>query len=118
MTAANDFLELPISARHGLAAGKLPRHHDDPFDRMLIAQAQLEDLVLVTHDSKIEPYGLAILATPMELFDCSRCSAGTIAEVAAIHEISAAPDGAAEARRRQWEVTWTTGEAVTLPRAS
>jgi PIN domain nuclease of toxin-antitoxin system len=61
--AANDFLELPISARHALAAGELPRHHDDPFDRMLIAQAQSEDLVLVTHDSKIEPYGVAMLAT-------------------------------------------------------
>ena len=61
--AANDFLELPISARHALAAGDLPRHHDDPFDRMLVAQAQLEDLVIVTHDSKIDAYGVATLAT-------------------------------------------------------
>lgn len=61
--AANDFFELPISAVHSFVAGSLPRHHDDPFDRMLVAQAQLEDLVIVTHDTKIEPYGVAILAT-------------------------------------------------------
>ncbi|HTQ79111.1 MAG TPA: type II toxin-antitoxin system VapC family toxin, partial [Thermoanaerobaculia bacterium] len=36
---ANDFLELPISARHAVLAGALPHHHNDPFDRMLIAQA-------------------------------------------------------------------------------
>src|SRR5689334_21966502 len=38
----NDFLELAMTARHSLAAANLPRHHEDPFDRMLIAQAQLE----------------------------------------------------------------------------
>ncbi len=48
---------------HAFVAGSLPRHHDAPFDRMLVAQAQLEDLVIVTHDTKIEPYGVAVLAT-------------------------------------------------------
>lgn len=61
--AANDFLELPVTARHAHAAGALPRHHDDPFDRMLIAQARLEDLVLVSHDTKFKDYEVQILST-------------------------------------------------------
>src|SRR5439155_24607247 len=50
--AANHFLELQISARHALAAGYLPSHHRDRFDRMLIAQARLEELRLITHDRR------------------------------------------------------------------
>jgi PIN domain nuclease of toxin-antitoxin system len=61
--AANDFVELPMRARHAHAAGSLPRHHDDPFDRMLIAQAQVEDMVLVSHDSKFEAYEVKLLST-------------------------------------------------------
>ncbi len=60
---ANGFVELVITARHAQSAGALPRHHDDPFDRMLIAQAQLEDLVVVTHDRKFRRYGVQLLAT-------------------------------------------------------
>jgi prevent-host-death family protein len=60
---ANGFVELAISARHAQRAGALPRHHDDPFDRMLIAQAQLEDLVLITHDRRLRRYGTQIVAT-------------------------------------------------------
>ena len=60
---ANGFAELAISARHAQSAGALPRHHDDPFDRMLIAQAQMEDLVLVTHDRRLRRYGVQLLAT-------------------------------------------------------
>jgi len=60
---ANGFAELAITARHAQSAGALPRHHDDPFDRMLIAQAQTEDLVVVTHDPKFRRYGVRILAT-------------------------------------------------------
>jgi PIN domain nuclease of toxin-antitoxin system len=60
---ANGFAELAISARHAQSAGALSRHHDDPFDRMLIAQAQLEDLVVVTHDSRFSRYGVQLLAT-------------------------------------------------------
>ena len=60
---ANGFVELAITARHAQSAGALPRHHDDPFDRMLIAQAQLEDLVLITHDRRLRRYGTRIVAT-------------------------------------------------------
>ena len=47
---ASRFQPLPITVAHALAAGRLPRHHDDPFDRMLIAQAQHAQLTMVTHD--------------------------------------------------------------------
>ena len=58
-----NFIELPISARHAQHAGSLPRHHDVPFDRMLIAQAEIEDLVIVTHDKAFRLYGIFILST-------------------------------------------------------
>ena len=58
---ANSFIELPMAARHALAAATLPRHHDDPFDRMLIAQARVEGLTLVTRDPAFGAYGVAIL---------------------------------------------------------
>lgn len=60
--AANGFTELPIEVRHAAAAGSLPRHHDDPFDRMLIAQAQLERLVLVTRDTAFRQYDVELLS--------------------------------------------------------
>jgi PIN domain nuclease of toxin-antitoxin system len=60
---SNSFQQLPISIRHGLVAGNLPRHHDDPFDRMLIAQAQTEQLTIITHDIRMEQYGVSILLT-------------------------------------------------------
>lgn len=60
---ANRFLPLPISMHHGLVAGALPRHHDDPFDRMLIAQAQLEQLTIITHDVHMTHYEIPILWT-------------------------------------------------------
>jgi PIN domain nuclease of toxin-antitoxin system len=46
--AITGFLPLPISHEHGMTAGELPLHHRDPFDRILIAQAQTEGLVLIT----------------------------------------------------------------------
>lgn len=55
--------ELPFRYAHGERMRELPPHHADPFDRMLIAQAMTEDLVLVTHDRKMEPYSLKILWT-------------------------------------------------------
>jgi PIN domain nuclease of toxin-antitoxin system len=55
------FTPLPISIAHGIAAGQLPRHHDDPFDRMLIAQAVEEGLTIVTRDKRFENYGVALL---------------------------------------------------------
>ena len=58
---ANDFVELPMTARHSLVAGTLPRHHEDPFDRMLIAQARIEGLTIVTRDPAFRAYGVALL---------------------------------------------------------
>lgn len=55
------FAELPVRARHGLAAGRLPRHHDDPFDRMLVAQGRLEGLTLVTADRDLSAYDVDLL---------------------------------------------------------
>ena len=58
----NRFLPLPITVEHALAAGALPRHHDDPFDRMLVAQAQAEGLTIVTRDPRFSAYAVATLA--------------------------------------------------------
>lgn len=55
------FDPLPISLEHAERAGTLPLHHRDPFDRMLIAQAQMEDLTLVTRDPAFEAYEVALL---------------------------------------------------------
>jgi PIN domain nuclease of toxin-antitoxin system len=59
--AKNNFRPLPITLAHAVASGKLPRRHGDPFDRMLIAQAQVESLTLVTHDALLSEYGGRIL---------------------------------------------------------
>lgn len=56
--ASQGFVGLPISMRHGQAAGSLPGPHRDPFDRMLIAQAMLEDLVLVSNELTFDAYGV------------------------------------------------------------
>jgi len=58
----NGFRELPISVLHAQSAGALPPHHSDPFDRLLIAQAQLEGLTIVTRDPTFKAYGVPILA--------------------------------------------------------
>jgi PIN domain nuclease of toxin-antitoxin system len=52
---------LPITHLHALAAGELPRHHLDPFDRMLIAQARSEAMVLLTADSVFRKYDVEML---------------------------------------------------------
>lgn len=52
---------LPITAQHAEIAGALPRHHDDPFDRMLIAQARADDLTLVTADRRLTDYDVPVL---------------------------------------------------------
>jgi PIN domain nuclease of toxin-antitoxin system len=59
--ATNGFTELPVTVAHALAAGVLPAHHSDPFDRMLVAQARLEGLTLVTRDERLADYGIAHL---------------------------------------------------------
>jgi PIN domain nuclease of toxin-antitoxin system len=55
------FIGLPISLRHGQVAGALPGTHRDPFDRMLIAQAMLENLVLVSNEQPFDAYGVGRL---------------------------------------------------------
>lgn len=52
------FIPLPITLDHGQRAGSLPGHHRDPFDRMLIAQAQAENLVLVSNETIFDGYGV------------------------------------------------------------
>lgn len=52
------FQIIPITASHGLRAGLLPGPHKDPFDRMLIAQAQAENLTLVSNDVVFDRYGV------------------------------------------------------------
>ena len=52
------FIGLSISIRHGQAGGALPGPHRDPFDRMLIAQAILEDLTLVSNELAFDAYGV------------------------------------------------------------
>lgn len=52
---------LAISLEHGVAAGDLPGPHRDPFDRMLIAQARLEKLAVVTTDRVFKDYGTRVV---------------------------------------------------------
>ena len=59
--STNGFTELPVTVAHALAAGALPPHHSDPFDRMLVAQSLLEGLVVVTRDERLADYGIAHL---------------------------------------------------------
>jgi PIN domain nuclease of toxin-antitoxin system len=55
------FRELPVTHAHAIAAGRLPPHHRDPFDRMLVAQAVTEGLTLVSSDESIALYGVEVL---------------------------------------------------------
>jgi PIN domain nuclease of toxin-antitoxin system len=59
--AGQGFVGLPIAIRHGQAAGALPGPHRDPFDRMLMAQALLADLVLVSNKRAFDAYGVGRL---------------------------------------------------------
>lgn len=58
---AGGFRPMAIRAAHAIAAAALPRHHPDPFDRLLIAQAQLEDLTIVTADPAFDDYDVRVL---------------------------------------------------------
>jgi PIN domain nuclease of toxin-antitoxin system len=58
---AHGFQLLDIKAEHTEAIASLPRHHRDPFDHILLAQASLEGLTLVTHDEVLAHYGVPIL---------------------------------------------------------
>ena len=55
------FLSLPVQVGHALRVYDLPPHHADPFDRLLIAQSQLESLPLVSRDEDIQKYDLEII---------------------------------------------------------
>jgi PIN domain nuclease of toxin-antitoxin system len=57
------FAPLSITLEHAVAAASLPPHHRDPFDRMLVAQAQLEGLTIVTRDPRFEPYAVATMSS-------------------------------------------------------
>jgi len=57
------FEMLSITSDHAYAVGDLPKYHRDPFDRILIAQAKLEGLTLVTHDAIFKKYEVPILQT-------------------------------------------------------
>lgn len=52
---------LPITERHALAVGRLPMHHADPFDRMLVAQARAEGLPLVGSDAAFAAYDVDVI---------------------------------------------------------
>jgi PIN domain nuclease of toxin-antitoxin system len=52
------FTPLPITLRHGHAAGSLPGPNKDPFDRMLMAQAMVEDLRIVSNETAFDQYGV------------------------------------------------------------
>jgi PIN domain nuclease of toxin-antitoxin system len=53
--------QLSITADYALAAGDLPRHHDDPFDRMLVAQAVAEGLTIISGDAQLRLYAVALI---------------------------------------------------------
>ena len=60
IVARNRFLPLPVTIRHGDLLRDLPRHHSDPFDRLLIVQALDEGLTILTSDRAFEPYRVPV----------------------------------------------------------
>jgi PIN domain nuclease of toxin-antitoxin system len=58
---ANAIQSLPIQMGHALHVYTLPSHHRDPFDRMLVAQAQLEDLAILSADSRVAQYPVEVI---------------------------------------------------------
>ena len=58
---AGGLTALVITPAHGIAAGRLPRIHRDPFDRILVAQAMTENLTLATRDRRVQQYVVALL---------------------------------------------------------
>lgn len=61
MVDSQGFIPLPISLRHAQVAGPLPISHKDPFDRLLIAQAQVETLTLVSNEALFDGFGVVRL---------------------------------------------------------
>ena len=60
---ADGFTELPFALRHAEELQRLPSHHRDPFDRILVAQARVEGATIVTHDRAFEAYGVPVIWT-------------------------------------------------------
>ncbi len=60
--ADSGFQVAPITAAHAIAASALPWHHRDPFDRIMIAQAKVEGLTLVTSDRFVAKYDVSVLS--------------------------------------------------------
>lgn len=56
LVKSSEFTELPVMFAHTERLDQLPPHHSDPFDRMLVAQAQVEGATLVTHDRRMASY--------------------------------------------------------------
>lgn len=56
----NRIESLPIIDAHAFQAGRLPNHHGDPFDRMLVAQAQVESLALISNDKQLSLYNVDV----------------------------------------------------------
>lgn len=61
LVADAGFEPLAFNFEHAREAGRLPRHHGDPFDRMLVAQARIEGLTLATADEELGRYDVPIL---------------------------------------------------------
>ena len=61
--AADHFTELPLTLRHAEELERLPHHHADPFDRILVAQARVEGATIVSHDRDLAPYGVPMIWT-------------------------------------------------------
>ena len=59
--ARSGFVELPVSVAHAVRVAGLPHHHRDPFDRLLVAQADVEGVRLVSRDPLLVPYGADLL---------------------------------------------------------
>ena len=62
--AQNGFFSLPVEIRHAALVQRLPFHHKDPFDRILVAQALGDPMYLLTSDPLLKPYGEMILFVP------------------------------------------------------
>ena len=61
--AASNFQPLPIQIAEAVASAELPPHHRDPFDRLLVAQAQLGRMTIVTGDADVASYDVSVLST-------------------------------------------------------
>jgi PIN domain nuclease of toxin-antitoxin system len=57
----SNLIVISFQPHHALAVADLPQHHKDPFDRALIVQAKLEQMVLLTHDTVLDAYGFVVM---------------------------------------------------------